>query len=392
MSTDDPLILDPDRPFALPVPTEPDEIRQALVAALRNRIPTWVDLDTSLVSQLLSAVAEVAAEALQAVEERIGVELAELIGEMTRTQPHDGTPASSSITVSAVDALGHAIPAGASVWIGDLELVTTVDLEIAPGNTSGSVPVAAVEFGAHANGATGSPEIDPLDWVDDVVLDEPLSAGVDPEDDAAYRVRLIEESPMTTKRPILPEDFALRARSHPAVGIAWTVNGYNPTTNTTDLPLTGTVVVADDHGGVLPELVLGEVRADLAGETGALSNIDIHVTSPTYTGLGAVGTVQPRPGWDSVEVAAAAEARVIEVLSPGPWTQSWYGESTVDPPRRRVHVNELIAQADQLEGVDHVPTMTLLDEHGDPIEDGYVDLARPDGLPTAVAVTITAAA
>ncbi|MCK9250340.1 MAG: baseplate J/gp47 family protein [Solirubrobacteraceae bacterium] len=393
MSTIDPT-WDPDEPLALPVPTDPDEIREELVTAIRQRVPDWADVDTSILTHVLAAIAEVAGEARQAMQDRVADELAELLGELFRNPPNEGTQASGSITVTAADALGHTEPAGLTVWIGDVELVTTTDIVVTPGNTTGTAQVSAVEPGAQANGATGTPEIDPLDWIASdtpIVLDAPLSGGTDPEDPATYRVRLIEEAPTVTRRPILPEDFAIRARSHPAVFIAWAITGYDASTNTPDVPLTGTVVVADEDGRPLSWQVEQDVLADLTGATGALLNLDIHVVPPTYTELGATGTVRVRDGWDAADVCQAVEDRLTMVLSPAGWVAGWYGELGVQAPDRRVHVNELIAQADQVEGVEHVATMTLLDDQGDPIVGGYVDLSRPDGLPEPGTITITAA-
>jgi uncharacterized phage protein gp47/JayE len=63
-----------------------------------------------------------------------------------------------------------------------------------------------------------------------VTLDAPTAGGVDAESDADYLDRLHELLTLLAPRPILPNDFAVLARTVAGVGRATAIDLYNPTT------------------------------------------------------------------------------------------------------------------------------------------------------------------
>ncbi|MGE4425007.1 MAG: baseplate J/gp47 family protein [Solirubrobacteraceae bacterium] len=379
--------LDPDNPFRLPITVDPDEIRQDLHAELQSRVTDWQPVDTALDTQLIAAVAEIEGEARQAFDAGISDRLAELIGELHNLPRLDGVPSSSTITATAKDLLGHTALAGMTVWIGDVELATTTDLVIPPGEDTGTVTVSAAEPGAHTNGVDGDPETDALDWLastNPVILDAPLTGGVDPEDDLTYKARLVGELTDLSRLCIRPEDFARRALRHPDVGIAWTIDHYDASTDTSGALLTNTTVIAGEDGEPVPPSSRLAVAEDL--QERAITDLAAQVVDPLYETIDVTGTVVVRAGWDPIEVCAATAARLQLVLSPAQRAAPLYGHEVESSPERVVHVNELIAQADQVDGVVHPDTMEIGDGSSP-----SVTLDSPRTLTRPGTITITEA-
>lgn len=377
-----------DDAFRLPVDVDVNDIRETLHARMGEQLPGWQPIPSSPTTAILGALATVSAEGRDALQARIRGELMDLIGFLFGSPRETGTPASSTVTFTAADALGHEIPAATSVWLGDVEMETVTDAAIPVGSTSISVAVQTVEPGAQANGAddTGvALETSTFDWLAEtnpVALDAPLALGTDAETDGEYLARLADELAIMSPAPILPASFAVLARRHPAVGYAWCLPGYNASTNTPGVPLHVTLVVAGPAAEALPQQVLDSIRTGIAALL--LSDVVLHVISPTYVPVSVTATLVCRPGWDPAAVAAAGEEHLAQVLSPAGHAAPSFGDAANPVPAVVIHENELIARGDEVDGVGYVEDLQIGDGSSDRVTLGVRQ------LPTAGAINVTA--
>jgi len=369
-----------DGAFTAPIATDPEDVRAEIHAELQARQPGWEPLPAQPDTHLIASIATSSAEARASVVAQLRSELLTLLGTLFAVPRRDGSAATSTITVTAGDLIGHTLPAGVTVWLGDVELETSAELTIPGGDDTGVVPVSTILNTSEANGATGTIEIDTEDWIDSVTLDAPLAGGEDPETEAEYSVRLAEELQLLTQEPIQPADFAVIARRHPSVAYSWAINLYDATTDLDDQERTVTVVIADASGADPGPVV----RADVLAMLQVLREVNfvIRVVAPTPVPVDVEFAIVPHAGWVQADREDATIERLQGVLSPPGWIQPPFGADAGHVPTRRIHKNELIAQADQVEGVDYVDDLIIGDGSTD-----FIDLDRLE-LPVPGAISV----
>jgi hypothetical protein len=350
---------DPDGAFATPLVTDPAELLQQMVATVQENLPGWRAIVTAPEYQAMAGAAEVDADTNVALDSRLQALVLEVLGMLFKVPRLNGSPAYSSITVEAVDAAGHTLPAGSSVYVGETELVTSEDLVISAEQTSGTVEVRAVDPGADVNGATAEVSMDPLDWfaAGSPTLDAPLANGTDPEDDVAYSRRMQEELQVLSMRPITPPDLVVFATRHPQIAGAWAIKGYDADTGQTNKGRTATIVAYTDVGAGPPQDTLDAVRDDLVGRS--VANAIVRVRAPTPVPINVTCAVVPYSGWDAGIVHGQVVAAIEAALSPLQWAQAPYQLDPGYVPSRIVHVNDLIAAVDQAGGVNRVTSMQI---------------------------------
>lgn len=377
-------------PFDPPLEVGEGALYDAKLTKLQALIPGFRLLPGQLLEHVLRASAVLDAETREAFVALVSDRISDVLGAIHQIPRLTGSPATSSITIEALNTAGHELADGARLYLAGIPLETVGTLTIPADETTGTVQVQTVEATAAHNGAASEDPADleldePQDWIAEngVTLDGPLVDGTDPETSPAYGVRLAELLQVLSPKPIFERDFAVLARQHPAVGVAWAINLYDPIEDEHDVPRAVTVVVADELGEPLSAPTKAEVAALYANP---LLNLDVHVVDPTYVDVDITGTTVALPGFDDDETAAAAAARLTEITSPAPWVrQTQFGNEPNTPPTRTVHVHELIAQADGVLGVDYVPTMQIGDGSSD-----HLELTTPIMLPRPGTITITA--
>lgn len=377
-------------PLTPPVAVDPESIREEIISELQARIPAWRPIPGSLDMHLIGVFSIVMAESRQAAIDRLRTELLDLLGTLFGVPRNVGAPATSTITVTAVDDVGHTLDAWTSVWLGQRELVTTSQLVIAPGQTSGSVAVQAVEPGADANGQTGTLIIDALDWLDDTVgnpeLDEPLDGGSDPWTDLEYAIRIVEELQILSPRPVMATDYAVLARRHPSVTYAWAINLYDAVNDLDDQERYVTVIVADYLGEPIPSEARTEIQTDLTERS--IANMVVLVVDANYVQVDAAMEIVVRDGFDAAAVIAQVTEQVTSRLTPAGHLQPRTGGFQIDyVPPQIIHVNDLISAAYAVEGLLRVETAQIDDGEAD-----HIDLGDKISLPTPGTITITEAA
>jgi hypothetical protein len=373
-----------------PITTEPDDLAEDAFAYLEDAIPGWLPAPGNLETWLVEANAQLAGE-LMDVASAVPTSIFRYYGEtVLGLPPNEAHSATGTTTWTARDAAGYTIEAGTLVGIaaaGDELMPFEVQSEtvIAPGATKAiGVVVVAVDPGTDSNGLTAVPEvIDPLDWVASVALAGATAGGVDEESDADYLDRLHELLGLLSPRPILPNDFAVLARTVAGVGRSTAIDLYNPGPPVaTNVPRCVTVVVAGDNG--LPVGAGVKTTVDALLQSLREVNFLVFVIDPSYTAIAVTFTFTTYPAYNAATVEAAAEAAVADYLSPANFGRPPYGDDPgvwiADTKVRYLEVAEVI---NRVEGVWYVASLT--------VNGGTVDVALPGPgpLPTPGAINGT---
>jgi hypothetical protein len=373
--------------IAPPLVTEPADLADTAFEYLEGQVDGWLPSPGNLETWLIEAQAQLAGE-LMDVASAVPTSIFRYFGSsILGLPPLEATAATGATTWTVKDALGYTILAGTLVGIpaaGDVLLAFEVatDTPIPAGATTAiGVPIVAQESGDEANALTGAPQlIDALDYVVSVTLDAPTSGGADGETDDEYLNRLVELAQLSSPRPILPNDFAVLARTVPGVGRASAIDLYNPgppiTTNT---PRCVTVVVADDAGEALSSTIMGQVDAYLQAQREV--NFLVFVIAPTYLAVAVTFTVKVYPDYLATDVVARAKQAVTDYLTPANWGALPYGEAPTWLPDTTVRYLEVAEVINRVEGVWYIGALT--------VQGGTVDVAlpAPSGLPRPGVIT-----
>lgn len=354
--------------ISVPIDTDPQDILNDAYSFIQNVIPGWTPSDGHLDVWLLQSVASVASESRDVASEVTRSIFRWYGAYLIGLPPIDATAATSETTWTMIDSGGYTVPGGTQVAITDdygnvIPFETMDDITVFPGSNVtavGAVNIIASAPGADGNaiGTAGSniELLDPLTFVDHIVLEAVTSGGQDAETDDDYLNRLSSTLQMLAPRPILPEDFSVFARNIPGVWRATTLDGYNPTTATYNNPRTVSIAVIDQDGNACSTSVKNAVLADL--EARREVNFQIYVIDPTYTTIKVTATIQALSGWDITSVQADIEAALNSYLSPATW-----GTTQLDQRAWVNNVNirylEISTVINNVNGVDYIASLTI---------------------------------
>lgn len=387
--------------IAVPIETEPVDVAEEAFGYIEAQVPGWLPHDGNLETWLVEALAQTAGE-LRALVALVPDSIFQYLGaSILALPPHPAVQATGTTTWQAIDASGYSVTAGTLVGItppasSDAFAFEVVDdFAIAAGSQlAEAVAIRALEAGSTASGITGTVEmLDPLDFVDQVTLDAPTSGGQDAEASDVYLRRLSDLLTLLAPRPILAQDFAVMARSHPAVARATAIDLYKADTGTPGTPRCVTVAIVDAIGEPLSSEVKAEVDAMLQAQREV--NFLVYVIDPTYTTIDATADVSTYPGYDPAEVAGRVAAQIASYLSPANWGLPPYGDTSArswinDTTVRYLEVSE---QVNRVEGVHYVRSLAIAASGGalgqaDVVMTGVAPLPRPGNIvATGVAET-----
>lgn len=364
-----------------PITDTPEAATQRILLGLASRLPDWAPdgegtLEVALAEEIGREISDLRALAASVAEATVRAFGQSLFG----VAYLPGSPASISVRVSSTTQ-GTTIPAGFTA-VGttvdgvDVAFALEADSKMASNAASKTVTLVATQLGAVGNGvpvgplrvATATPTITTV-----VAETAPSSGGIDAESDESYTNRLVATLSTLTRTPILPSDFAIRAKDVPGVYRAVALDGYDPDTGSTTAERTVTVVAVDQAGAAVGPSVRSAIVALLDGlrET----NFVVKVASPTYTAVSVVFAAKALPGFDPATVQAAVVARALQILAPGTWAG---GDE--DPPvwrdQRTVYYLDLAAELDRVAGVDRITSLTINGAASD------FTLPGPAGLPS----------
>lgn len=227
------------RYITYPITTDPEDLIQDALDYMRAVIPGWEPAEGNLDVWMLEAVASLASE-LRDVASAVPAAIFRYFGNtLVALPPIDAAAATTTTTWTMVDAAGYTIDEGTVIGFrtaGDelIPFITLNSATVAPGDTvtgTGEITVAAINPGSDASGlgsASAAMElVDPLVFVDTIVMEASTTGGVDGETDEEYLDRLTTELRLLTPRPILPDDFAVLARRISGVDRSVAVDGYD---------------------------------------------------------------------------------------------------------------------------------------------------------------------
>jgi len=352
----------------LDIETEPIDFAGDAYSYLGELIPGWLPSPGNLEAWLIESLAQLAGE-LAALAALVPEAIFRFFGEsILGLPPYAATSAQAVTTWTMVDGAGYSVPAGTVIAVtppaSNDSWAFTVDegFTLVAGQTQAfEITATALLAGAAASGLTGQVAvIDPLTFVQSVTLAQPTSGGQDAETDADYLDRLSDLLTLLSPRPILAPDFAVLARRMvPGVARATAIDLYDPTTGLTNRPRCVTVAVCDDAG----EPCSPEVKQEVDDLLQSMREVNflVYVIDPTYTTIDVTVGVFTLPGYDPVDVAQAVVDRLTAYLSPSQWglppygdpgTQSWVNQT-------KVRYLELTEQANRVDGVDYVSTLTF---------------------------------
>jgi uncharacterized phage protein gp47/JayE len=353
------------------------DIVEAAQATLQARIPDWVPSSTNIEVMLLEAMAIEVAETIFSVN-RLPVTMIRALLALYGVEQDPGAPPTVTLTFTAVDTDGYAIPAGTEVALLTssntyISFFTDAEAVIGQGSSTQNVAATATEYTNIANGTpigTSCELIDAITGIDAVETATIVSGGTLPESVDAWTERGVQRLQRLVDTLVIPEHFTSAALEDTNVYRANTIDNYDPGTgpNPGDNPGHVTVVVYGD-GAALTTPQKNALLADL--EVRCNANLVVHVIDPTVTTQAVTASIKVKTGYVSGTVIAAVQARLNEYLSPTTWP--WAGT---------IRRNELISVIDQVEGVDYVSAITV------PAAD--VTLTAGSTLADAGTLTITA--
>ena len=211
-----------------------------------NGFPGWSPQEThmaviilSIIAQMFSEVAVVAATVVPAIWRAFGTQLLNI--------PYqNGAQASVmstwNFTNPAPDPGGYIIPAGQLVYVdGELFYVQNA-VYAPPGTTSVTALLICTDVGEEYNNLGGANVTAPrvqlasqIDWVTNVVTTGVTSGGSDPQSDVDYQNKLVATAQLQSPRIVTSDDFAKMAVSDLAdeavgitIGRATAIDSYYP--------------------------------------------------------------------------------------------------------------------------------------------------------------------
>jgi hypothetical protein len=374
----------------LPIETDADALKDEAIEYLRTAFPGWEAAAGNLEVVLIEAIAEMAAEQA-VVASQVPSAVFRAFGQNTvGLPPIDGVEAIGTTTWTLTDTLGHTIPAGTFIVIGEVAFQTAEETIVPIGESSAAVQIVAVEPGENANSLTGAATlVDTLAFVNSVALVGSTSGGVDAETDDEYLARLADELTLMAPRPIVPQDFEILARNIAGVDRALAVDGYNPGDDTYDNERMVAVAAVDDTGEAVDSDTKDAIEAYL--EARREVNFVVNMIDPAYTTIDVVAEVVILPGFDSATVLATIEAALNDYLDPANWGRVSSGDGRFSLPwvnTQTVGYLNIARTILMVEGVAFISPGTLT------VEGGSVDVdlsGDPAPLTRPGTMTITAA-
>jgi hypothetical protein len=370
------------------IDTDPDDLADEAISYLQVLFPGWQPNDGNLDVWLLRAFSQLAAE-INDLANSVPTTIFRYFGaSLIGVPPIEATLAVGNTTWTTVDSNGHTIPAGTQIGLrdeaGTLWAYETVNDYIIPegSNTTtvGGISVQAVLAGADSSGLGGVAElIDTLEFVQQVVVENLTTGGLDAEADDDYLNRLRLELRLLAPRPILPDDFSALALNVPGVARATTIDGYDPVTATYNNARTISVAVTDVNG--LP--VSLQVRQDLQAYLEARREVNfiVNIIDPTYYQIDVAFELVALPTYDLTDVHDRAVLAIQNFLSPATWGQDPTSSSGTWRDTDAVRFLDVADALNNVDGVRFISSLGIAPSGG--------ALARDDislGGPAAIAI------
>jgi hypothetical protein len=361
----------------IPFDTDSRTYSDEAIQRLKDQWPGWEPSEGDQEVIMLETVSPMAADVAQAAV-RVHPAVFRTFGTKLVGTPYEqGSPATTTLTFTFTDALGHVVPAATEVEVGGWAFQTDTEASAPAGTTTIAITATATVNGAGGNNlGPGATMITSLAYVASVTATTTAN-GTDAEDDLGYQDRLTAELQLSAKTLVTGRDYELYGSTQPGVGrILAFADPANRTVR----------VVATDLNG---DLVASGIKTTLLDSYNELrlSNWVVSVDDPTYTTISVTYAVHPYPGHEGDDLIARTDAVLEAWLQPSAWGRP---KNFGDPGsafgfaiQPRVRVNKLIDLIGDVDGVDYVDTLIITapgatpESNGDVTMPGDVPLTRP---------------
>lgn len=305
--------------------TDPADLVDLALTRAAVLVPGWVPREGNVEVVLLEEFAVLVA-ALAARLEVIVPAVTMQILAMSGLARDAGTVARIAVDIDVSDTLGHVVPAGTQVSIGDpnaddpITGTLLADVSIPSGAAVGSGIVVADQVGV-VPGLTTATEITLIDavaYVDTITATGITTPGTDAETDAAYLDRGSAWLASMTQMLGRPDQIAQRALTDLRVGRALGVQRWDGSAATPGTVAGAVTVLAlGTTGQALDAGVTSELHDALAARTSA--ELDLTVQAPDVATIAVTATITLKPGYIASTVQADVVAAVSAYLSPLSW-------------------------------------------------------------------------
>lgn len=369
----------------LPGTTDPNAIEEQIVEEIQDRFADWEPADGNLETWIIKALSFRIAELYETTVD-VADEIFVTYGTYRGILRTEAAQASGDSTWTMIDDAGYTIPAGTQVAVprSGNEFVafeTAENVTINSGDTTGTIPLFAVDPGASGNELTGPVQlVDALSYVQEIELDGETSGGTDEEPLEDFLVRLRERLQVATETPITPRDFQIIARTfHPFVGRAVARDGYDPDTETDENERMIALAVTDKDG----EPLTTEQKEEVSDTLEAMREVNfvVHVIDADYTEIDVEFDFEVLSGFDSASVRDAVEEELTRYLSPKEWglrTPVGIEEIGDLGSSSTVRYLEIASVIDRVPGVDYITTLNIAASGDTP---GTADIPLGGGVP-----------
>lgn len=351
-----------------PIEVNPDTLAQSVYAYIQARSPQWSPNDTELDVWIIQALTALVAENREMISDVSADIYRDFGATMVGLAPIDATPSTITSTWVMINNAGHTIPAGTQVGILDsagnvIPFETTADVIILAGSTTAAgVTLRSTNPGAETAGLAGAGValqlLDVLDFVSTVTANSTSTGGVDAESDTDYLNRLVNFITLLSRRPILPNDFAILGRNVAGVYRIVIIDGYNPAAGGSyNNPRMITFAALDAAGAN----VSAPVKADVAALFAANREVNFVINSmdPNRNQVDVTYTAKTLPGYDPVAVKASINANLAAFLNPITWGNDSPGDPRSWVDKNSVRYSDVGAVISNTEGVDYWSALTI---------------------------------
>jgi len=373
--------------------SDPLTIEQDIYTYIQSVFPMWDPKPTSQVKVLSESYAAAVSELIRMATD-VPPEIFRYFGTLVGIPPNEASPASGAVNFTAIDTLGHTIPAGTGLELpksdGTTEpFLTTADGVIPAGSTTVTgVPIIAMNDGISGSGLTGPASlVDVFDFLDPVVVLSAATTGGDDEETIDdYLDRLSGRLTLLADHPILPDDFVTYSLSVEGVARAMALDGYNPATGTFGNDKMISIVAVDDAGIGVPSGIKTQVQTML--QAAREVNFVVNVIDPTYTVVTIVCQVKAEPNVDLADLETRVEAALLDYLDPKNWGRLGSGDASSFRVESKVRYTNIVAAIENVSGVDYIVpgTLTINGAATDFTLSGNAPMPGPVNVATVTAV------
>jgi hypothetical protein len=361
----------------------PDELQQRFYEHVQTYFPDWQPREPSLEVAQAEILSQNMFELMTMAADVPPAHMQEY-GRLIQIPPTAAVPASTTVTFTAIDTVGHTIPANTTIaWdIGEdtgIGFYTPAEYIIPPGSSSLVVPVVCEQEGIIGNGFSGSSDdvdgpqlVTLLDFIDGIAAVSETTGGEDQEPISNYLNRLSTRLKLLRDGVVRADDTVIYVTTViDGIGRAICFDNYNSDTDTIASRHV-TIVSHDLDGANLSTDKKTEMLAALA-RTREI-NFNFHARDPDRHNIGVVASVSPEPDQDPGALALNVRSSLVSALDPTQWGQPTSAQGPIWLNTQQLRIGWVYSKIDRVEGVRQV--------------EGPITITV-DGVPSSVDVTLS---